>query len=76
MDISSLRDHLNTVVRLSFSDGEEVDALLLGVDLEAHDDLTYEVRRIVRRAEPSAIGTAEGTIVVAPITELAAWDLL
>jgi hypothetical protein len=74
MDISALRQRLNTVIRLSFADGEEVEARLLGVDPDEHEDITYEVCRIVRAGSPPALGTDVGAIVVVPMAELTDWQ--
>lgn len=76
MEIVQLRERLNQPVKLSFRDGEVVEAILLGIDPERDRDLTYEVRRIIRRGSPPARGAEEGGTSVAKIEELANWELL
>ncbi len=39
MHVSATQQHLHTIVRLSSADGEEIEALLLDVDLDDHQDL-------------------------------------
>jgi hypothetical protein len=70
MNLDDLPAHVNQSVRLTFKDGEIVDALLLGVDLSRDRDLTYEVRRIVRAASPPTRGTAIGATVIAQAHDL------
>jgi len=74
MDHSQLRNFLNHSVRLSFKDGEAVEAVLLGMDAERDRDLTYEVRKIVARGPAAAKGTVVGTTYIASIDDLAAWE--
>jgi len=76
MEIGQLRQRLNQPVKLNFRDGEVVDAILLGIDPERDRDLTYEVRRIIRRGSPPARSTHEGGTNVAKIEELASWEPL
>jgi hypothetical protein len=45
--IAFLRQHVGDVVTLEFDDGEIVDARLLHVDLEDHEDITYDVVRVI-----------------------------
>lgn len=73
MDLSELRRHVNSIVRLSFNDGELVEARLLAVDQVEHHDLTYEVRRIVQPSRTGALGSRPGATVVAPLRELVSW---
>lgn len=69
----ALREHLNHPVRLEFYDGEIVEVVLLGVDLERSRDLTYEVVRVERHGAPRARGTQEGNTCVAKLSELISW---
>jgi hypothetical protein len=69
MDLADLRSHINKPVVLRFRDGEEVAALLLGVD-SVSQDLTYEVKDILRAGSPPARGTAVGATCVARLDEL------
>jgi hypothetical protein len=69
-----LREHTNRLVRLEFSDGEIVEALLLAVEPVRDHDLTYEVRRILRAGAPPARGTASGATCVASLSELVSWS--
>lgn len=50
--------------------------LLLGVDLEEHEDITSEVRRVVRQRQPPALGSSAGATVVAPIADITDWRAL
>lgn len=76
MEIVQLRQRLNQPVKLRFRDGEVVEAILLGIDPERDRDLTYEVRRIIRKGSPSVRGTEEGGTSVAKIEDLANWEPL
>lgn len=76
MEIVQLRKRLNQPVKLSFRDGEVVEAILLGIDPDRDRDLTYEVRKVVRKGTPPARGTEEGGTSVAKIDELADWEPL
>jgi len=73
MNLDDLPLHRHQSVRLTFKDGEVVDALLLGVDLTRDRDLTYEVRRIVSAASPPGRGTTIGATVIAKVEDLASW---
>jgi hypothetical protein len=66
----SLRTHLNREVELRFTDGEVVHAKLLAVDTHEHDDLTYEVLRVIRPGVPPAKATEAGATIVAKLEEL------
>jgi hypothetical protein len=70
---ADLRTAVNKLVRLEFHDGEVVEALVLAAEPERDQDLTYEVRRIVRPGLPPARGTAVGATCIAPIKDLASW---
>lgn len=74
MSIADLRKRLNQRVKLSFHDGEIVEAILLGVDPDRDHDITYEVQRIIRSGTPPARGTEEGGTAVAKLEELATWE--
>lgn len=73
MDVAALKSRLKTLVRLEFADGEIVEALLYHVDAVDHQDLTYEVKRIVQLGEPPALGTELGNTVVAHLADLVGW---
>jgi hypothetical protein len=73
-DVEGLRSYLNKRVRLFFTDGEIVEAILLGVDPERDRDLTYEVGQIVLRGSPPARGTTEGATCIAPLQDLESWE--
>lgn len=60
-------------MRLTFHDGEIVEAILLGMDSKRNQDLTYEVTRVIRQASPPARGTALGVTCIAPLRELTDW---
>jgi len=73
MDLTARRSQLHQRVRLTFHDGEVVDATLLGLDPIHHQDLTYEVLAVIRHGEPPARGTAIGATCIAGSGELRAW---
>lgn len=75
MDFHELARHLNEEVRLSFKDGEIIDAVLLGVDEQTHRDLTYEVRRVLSVGKPRPEGTTVGATCIASLDELEAWSM-
>jgi len=64
---------LNRPVRLSFHDGEIVEAVLLGIDEQRARDITYEVTRIVSAGTPPARGTSVGATCVAALDDVASW---
>ena len=72
----SLAAQLNRIVELRFSDGEVVEAKLLAIDPDDHEDVTYEVVRVVSSGKPPARGTEVGATVVAELHELEEWRLL
>jgi hypothetical protein len=72
----SLGAQLNRVVELRFSDGEVVEAKLLAIDPDDHEDVTYEVVRVVSAGNPPARGTEVGATVIAELHELEEWRLL
>jgi len=72
----TLREHPKRPVRLSFADGEVVEAVLLGVDEQRDQDLTYEVKRVVQRGNPPARGTGVGVTCVARLPDLKEWEAL
>jgi hypothetical protein len=74
MDPAALRAHLNAPVRLRFADGEEVSAILLGVDYERNMDITYEVRSILRPAPNKPHRTELGATYIGPLTDLRHWE--
>jgi hypothetical protein len=73
-NLSELRSYLNRALRLSFKDGEVVEATLLGVDLELDRDLTYEIRRILAQGSPPPRGTAVGATCIASLDDLDVWE--
>lgn len=74
MNVAQLRAVLKNRVRLTFRDGEVVEALLLGVDDERNHDLTYEVTRVVHTGAPTSKATQVGTTYIAPLNELENWS--
>ncbi len=74
MDLKQLRARLNKSVRLTFRDGEEVEATLLGIDETRDRDLTYEVTRIIRAGVPTPRGTRVGATCIAKLDELHTWS--
>jgi hypothetical protein len=60
-------------VVLTFVDGEEVEALLLGADEIQDKDITYEVRRILKVGSPTPRGSEIGSTCVAPLKDLVNW---
>jgi len=73
-DYADLRRHLNRAVRLHFTDGEVVDAVLLGVDPAEHEDLTYELVRRLTSGTSGAVESLPGTTLVTPLVDLAGWE--
>ena len=73
-DPSGLRGLTHKPVRLTFRDGEVVDAIVLGVNTERDFDLTYEVLRVIQSAEPPALGSAPGASVIAELKDLVGWE--
>jgi hypothetical protein len=73
MNSRSLRSQLNSLLVLQFADGEEVEAILLGVDEARDRDITYEIRRILKPGRPAPKGSAVGTTCVAPLKDLVDW---
>lgn len=69
MDLADLRSHINKPVVLRFRDGEEVAAVLLGVD-SVNQNLTYEVKDIFKVGSPRTRSTAVGVTYVARLDEL------
>jgi len=76
VDIEGLCDHIHRLVRLRFVGGEEVEAILIGVDREAHSDVMYEVRRILHAGSPPGTGTVVGAVLVAGLCDLVEWQPL
>ena len=74
IDPSGLRGLTHKSVRLTFRDGEVVDAIVLGVNIERDFDLTYEVLRVIHSAKPPALGTALGATVIAELKDLVGWE--
>lgn len=74
--MQELRKRINQPVKLHFSDGEVIEAVLLGIDFERDHDLTYEVRKILQEGTPRARGTEKGGTCVARIDELTKWEPL
>lgn len=66
----SLAAQIGRTVELHFEDGEVVHARLLAIDPDDHEDLTYEVVRVIAAASHPARGTQVGAIVVAELHEL------
>lgn len=57
-----LRRYRGSLVTLEFNDGESIDAHVLQIDAEDHNDFTYDVRR-VRVAGPSTDYSKRGAYV-------------
>jgi|GEM_PF-2931063 len=76
MQIDRLGAALKQTIRLTFRDGEVVEALLLGVDTERNHDLTYEVPRVVRTGAQGAKPTQVGTTYIASLNHLQSWEPL
>jgi hypothetical protein len=74
MSVEGLTTYLNRPVLLRFKDGEIVEAILLGLDSERHRDLTYGVRKIIRKGTPEPRGTKVGSTCIAPIDDLESWS--
>jgi hypothetical protein len=72
----SLGAQLNRTVELRFSDGEVVHAKLLAIDPDDHEDVTYEVVRILSFGGSSARGAEVGATVIAELHELEGWRLV
>jgi hypothetical protein len=76
LDPLRLRSLINKRLRLSFNDGEVVEALLLGADPVRDRDLTYEVLRVVRQGTPQPRGSGVGATCVAAMDELAGFEVV
>ena len=74
--LGSLAAQINRTVELCFSDGEIVHARLLAIDPDDHEDVTYEVVRVVKPVCPPARGTQVGATVVAELHQLDRWRLI
>jgi hypothetical protein len=72
----ALGNQINRTVELCFSDGEVVHAKLLAIDPDDHEDVTYEIVRVVTAGLPPARGTQVGAIVVAELHQLDGWRLI
>jgi hypothetical protein len=59
-------------VVLGFRDGEMVEAVLLGVDVEWQKDILYEVIAVIADGDPRPIGAAPGARCRAPLREVIA----
>jgi hypothetical protein len=44
--VAFLREHVGDVITLEFDDGEVIDAKLLHLDADDHNDITYDVVRV------------------------------
>ena len=66
--LESLRRYKGTPVTLEFTDGEFIDANILGIDAEDHEDFTYDVRR-VRVSIPSTLYSKDAAYI-APLEML------
>jgi len=71
--VNQLRAALKQAIRLTFRDGEVVEALLLGVDAERNHDVTYEVTRIVHAGGQGVKLTQVGTTYIAPLDQVESW---
>ena len=74
-DLDLLRQLVNRKVRLFFSDGEIVDAILLDVDVAEHDDLTYDRLTVVRPGKSTAMPDPANALYVAQLADLLGWEL-
>lgn len=63
-----LRKHRGSVVTLEFDDGEIIDARLLHVDPDDHEDITYDVIRV--RASGPTTAYDPSTVYVMPISAI------
>ncbi|HEY7029151.1 MAG TPA: hypothetical protein VH438_16165 [Gemmatimonadales bacterium] len=70
---ASLGAQPGRVVELRHENGEIVHGKLLAFDPDDHEDVTYEVVRIVSSGNPPARGTMIGATVVAELHELVGW---
>ena len=66
----SLAAQIGRIVELRFEDGEVVHAKLLALDPDDHEDITYEVVRVITPGTPAARGTQVGATIVAELHEL------
>ena len=76
MDSKNIHTQLNKLVRLTFRDGESVDAVLLGADPEHNHDLTYEVRRIISWPREERKHLAVGATLIGALADLERWESL
>lgn len=51
-----LRSAVGSVVRIEFDDGESIDAKVVSVDVEEHDDVVYEPVKIPEGRSKHTIG--------------------
>lgn len=63
-----LRRNKGKLVTIEFTDGEVIDANILAIDAEDHEDFTYDVRR-VRVAIPSTLYSKDA-VYIAPLEML------
>jgi hypothetical protein len=73
-DYADLRRYLNRGVRLRFTDGEVIDALLLGVDPDEHEVVTYALVRRLASGTTGAVESPPGITLIAPLADLAGWE--
>lgn len=74
MELDSLTRQIDRPLRLHFRDGEVVEARLLSVGLDPHDDLSYEVRRVVHPPVSGAIASRLDHVCIASARDLVSWE--
>lgn len=65
----ALGPHLNKNIVLRFTDGEEIEVLLLGIN-ERENDLTFELRSLRTSGEDGSPYTTVGVTYVATLEDL------
>jgi hypothetical protein len=63
--VAELTRHKSKTVTLEFTDGEVVDAVLLEVDSDEHEDITFDVVRVRQQIEGTRYDARN--VYVAPI---------
>lgn len=67
--IQRLKPHLGQHVILQFTDGEEIEVQLVGID-EREEDCTFVVRSVRSKSASGSLYTVVGTTYIAPFVDL------
>ena len=74
MNLSKLRKFVNQKVRLTFRDGEIVDAMLLVANVERDRDITYEIIHVLKSGSRGDSVSKPGVVIVASLDELLSFE--